>query len=147
MQRTVSRPAPAGSRRRRVPLAAYAGAVAVSAYAGTVGLATGVLALGGRLDHRLPLHSPVLGGLALAVIVGGPATLVAGLAARGDARTDRAAIVAGVLLIAWIAVELAFIREFSPLQPFYAAVGASFVAAGRHAPRTLPVAPRESASR
>ena len=109
----------------------YAVAVAVSVYVGMVGLATGALALGGRLDRRLPLHSPVLGGLALAVMVGVPATVVAVLAARGDARSDRAAVVAGVLLVAWIAIELTFIREFSPLQPFYVAVGVSFVATGR----------------
>ena len=38
---------------------------------------------------------------------------------------------AGVLLIGWIAVELAFIREFAFLQVVYVVVGMVYVALGR----------------
>ena len=37
-------------------------------------------------------------------------------------------------------VGLAFIREFSWLQPFYASIGASYVAIGRHAQARLRTA-------
>ena len=123
---------------RRTGLSLYAAFVALSAYGGTIGLATGALDMGHALNQRLPLHSPVLGGIALAVLVGVPATTVAVLARRADARTDLAAVVAGVLLVGWILVELAFIREISFLQFFYAGAGALFVALGLRHP---PVAP------
>jgi len=109
----------------------FATVVAISAYGGAFGLVTGTLALGHELDQRLPFHSPVLGGVALALVVGLPATVLALLVRRRDARADRAAVLAGALLLAWILVELAFIREFSFLQPVYGAVGLAFVAIGR----------------
>lgn len=117
--------------RHRTAVAAFAALVAASAYAGAVGLATGTLDLGHMLNQRLPLHSPVLGGLALAAIVGVPTSVVAIMVGRRDRRAGRAAVVAGELLIAWILVEIAFIREISFLQPFYAGVGIVFIAVGR----------------
>jgi hypothetical protein len=120
----------------RSGLCGFAACVALSAYGGTIGLVTGRLDLGHQLNQRLPLHSPVLGGIALALVVGLPATVVAGLAKRGDRRADLASIAAGVLLIAWILVELAFIRELSFLQFFYAGAGLAFVAIGRRARTT-----------
>ena len=94
---------------------------------------TGALDLGHELNQRLPLHSPVLGGLALAAIVGLPTSAVAGLVWRRDTRSGRAALAAGGLLVAWIVVELAFVREVSFLQPTFVAVGLAFVALGRAA--------------
>ena len=120
--------APRSTEQPRTGLLAYASCVALSAYGGTIGLATGNLDLGHELNQRLPLHSPVLGGIALALIVGLPK--------RGDRRTDVASVVAGVLLIAWILVELAFIRELSFLQFFYTGAGLVFVAIGRRAGAT-----------
>jgi hypothetical protein len=117
--------------RRRPDLVLYAAFVAASAWGGVVGLATGALDMGHDLNHRLPFHSPVFGAFALAVIVGIPATALSLQAARGDRRTGATASFAGVMLIAWIAIELAFIRQFSWLQPFYAGVGVTFVVIGR----------------
>jgi hypothetical protein len=119
--------------RRRPGLALYAGFVAASAWGGVVGLATGVLDMGHDLNHRLPFHSPAFGACALAVIVAVPATALARQAARGDRRAGETALFAGVMLIVWIAVELAFIRQFSWLQPFYVGVGVTFVVIGRRA--------------
>jgi hypothetical protein len=119
------------SERRRAGLAVYAAFVAVSAWGGVVGLATGVLDLGHDLNHRLPFHSPVFGALGLAIFVGAPATALAWHAWRGDDRIGATAVFAGVNLIGWIAVELAFIRELSWLQPVYVAVGITFVIVGR----------------
>jgi hypothetical protein len=115
----------------RVALTAYAAIIAISAYAGAVGLAGGSIEMTPTVDHRLPFHSPVFGALALALIVGVPNTLLAVYAWRGDSRTDAAAFAAGVLLVGWIAVEIAFIRELSWLQPAYVAVGAGVIMIGR----------------
>jgi hypothetical protein len=116
---------------RRPGLCAYAAFVAISAFGGTLGLITGTLDMGHKLNQRLPLHSPVLGGVALALLVGVPASAVALLAGRGDTRAGRASVAAGVLLVGWILVELAFIREISFLQFFYAGAGVVFVVIGR----------------
>ena len=117
--------------RRRVGLTWYGSLVAFSAYAGAVGLAAGATDTGSTINARLPFHSPVFGAVALAVIVGVPNTAVAWFAWRGDRRARPAALVAGVMLIGWIVVEFAIIREFSWLQPLYVAVGASLVAISR----------------
>lgn len=122
--------------RRRAGVAAYAAFVAFSAYAGAVGLATGALDTGATIERRFPFHSPLFAAFALAAVVGLPATALARAAWRADRRTPATATLAGVLLVGWIVVELALIRELSWLQPFYVAVGVSFVAIGRSAPRT-----------
>jgi hypothetical protein len=109
----------------------YAAFVAVSAWGGVVGLASGALDMGHDLNQRLPFHSPAFGAFALGVIVGVPATALARQAARGDRQTGATAMFAGAMLIVWIAVELAFIRQFSWLQPFYVGVGVTFVVIGR----------------
>ena len=116
---------------RRVGLSVYAALIAFSAFAGAIGLASGGLAMGATVNHRLPLHSPGFGGIALAIIVGLPATGLAVAAWHGRRRTDRAALVVGILLIGWIVVEFAFIREFSFLQVVFVGVGISLVAIGR----------------
>jgi hypothetical protein len=125
---------------RRVGVAGFAALIALSAYAGALGLVTGFLALGGTVNERLPLHSPVLGGIALALIVALPQTWLAWLAWRGDLRTDVVALLTGILLIGWILGELAFIRDLSFFHPTYLAIGAVLIWIGRHAARD-PVAP------
>src|SRR6266568_1704639 len=88
-------------RPNRVTLAAYAGFIALSAYCGSIGLIIGLLA-----------------------------SFVAALSWRGHARTPDAGALAGLLLVGWIAVELAIAREFSALQVVYAAAGAGLIALG-----------------
>lgn len=109
----------ASARFRRIGLAATAALIAVSAYGGALGLIAGFLDLGPTVTGRLPMHSPVLGGIALTVIVAVPCTTLAWLAARADQRAGAVAIAVGVLLIGWILVELTFIRELSFLHPAY----------------------------
>lgn len=70
-------------------------------------------------------------GLALAVIVAIPLSGLAALAWRGDPRTGRAAMGTGAVLVAWIVVQVAFLRAFSVFQPAYVVIGALFVIAGR----------------
>ncbi len=117
---------------RRWGVAVFAAIIAFSAYAGAVGLISGGLSLG-DMASRLPFGSPVLGGIALALIVAVPSTVLAWLAWQGDPRTDAAALIVGVLIIGWIVVELAFIREFSFFHPVYLVVGGVLVWIGRHA--------------
>lgn len=118
-------------------LAVVAGVNAVAAWAGAVGLVVGFLTITPRLEQRLPLDSPVLGGLALAAIVAVPLSVLAALAWTGDPRTPEAAVVAGGLLMGWIVVQLAFIRELSGFHPFYLGLGAALAAWGRHHRRDL----------
>ncbi len=117
-------------RPNRVALAAYAGFIALSAYCGSIGLISGLLPVNASLAERLPFHSPVFGGIALALVVGLPASFVAALSWRGHPRTPDAGALAGLLLVGWIAVELAIAREFSALQVVYAAAGAGLIALG-----------------
>jgi hypothetical protein len=107
-----------------------AAATAVSAYGGAAGLVTGFLATDAKLDSRLPFASPVFGGIALACVVGVPSTVLAVRAFRRDTSFAVASMVVGMLLVGWIGVELAFIRELSFFQPVYAAIGVVFARAG-----------------
>ena len=120
----------AAPRHARAGRALAGSVVALSAFGGALGLMTGLLDLGADLNERLPFHSPVVGGLALAAIVGVPFTTVAADAWRGSPRTDRSTFYAGYVLAGWIVVELGFIRELSFLHPFFFAVGVAFMIAG-----------------
>jgi hypothetical protein len=132
--------------RRRAGVAVFAAIIAFSAYAGAVGLVSGGLSLGELLTARLPFASPMLGGIALALIVAAPSTWLAWLAWQGDARTDAVALVVGVLIIGWIVVELAFIREFSFFHPVYLVVGGTLVWIGRHGLADLRALPHHPAA-
>jgi hypothetical protein len=119
-------------------LAAFAGVIALSAYLGALGLILGFLNLGAVVAGRLPWHSPVFGGLALAALVAMPCTVLAWFAAQGDRRTDAASVIVGVLIIGWILVELAFIRQLSMFHPTYVLVGFALILLGsrRHSSKT-----------
>jgi hypothetical protein len=117
---------------RRV-IAVSAGFVAAWAWVGAAGLAFGFIGFPARLDHRLPFGSPVVAGITLALVIAVPDTVLTVLAWRGDPRTPAACQACGVVLLAWIAVQLVFLREVSFLHPLLAAVGAGFTYAGRRA--------------
>ena len=55
------------------------------------------------------------------------------MAWRGHRWVLHAAVLDGVLLIGWILVEVAFLREFAVLHAIYLAVGAGLVVWGRRA--------------
>lgn len=113
-------------------LTVAAALVSLSAVGGAVGLIGGGLSIGAELEQRLPFHSPVVGGIALAVLVGLPFAVLAALAWLDDPRTPILTMVAGVMVVGWILVELAFIREFSFFHPLYVVVGVAFALVGRH---------------
>jgi predicted MFS family arabinose efflux permease len=90
----------------------------------------------------------VFGGIALAVVVGVPATVLEVSAWQGRRETDRAAVAVGALLIGWTAVELPFIRELSFLQAFFVGVGISLVViGGRSGPQPQPRSLRSTSTR
>lgn len=116
--------------RRRPWLASFTGLVAILAYAGAVGLMTGVIDFGDEINARLPFDSPVFGGVALALVVGVPMTVVAWLGTRADSRTSAAAALAGILLVGWIVVEIGFVQSYNLLQPVFAMAGVVIAHAG-----------------
>ncbi|MTD53146.1 hypothetical protein [Amycolatopsis pithecellobii] len=116
--------------RRRPWLAAFTGLIAIFAVAGAVGLMTGTLGLEEEVVARFPFGSAVFGGLALVLVVGVPMGLVCYFGSRPDRRTSGAAIVAGCLLIAWVAVEIGFVQTYSWLQVVFAFAGVLVAHAG-----------------
>ena len=124
-------PAASGPPARRPCLAAFAAVNAFGAWAGAVGLITGGTDFGEVINDRLPFDSLVLAGVALAIIVAVPLTLLAWSASTAGPKTDELALLVGLLLIGWIVGQVAVIRAFSLFQPAYLAVGASFVTASR----------------
>jgi len=116
--------------RRRPWLASFTALIAVSAWVGAVGLVIGLVDLGDTVAGRLPFHSPVFAGVSLALLVGVPMSVVTYLAARRDPRTSPVAVVAGAVLIGWIAVEVGVIRVFHVLQPVCVVAGLLVLLAG-----------------
>ncbi|NNH69293.1 hypothetical protein HLB23_05310 [Nocardia uniformis] len=111
-------------------LALLSGFVSVWAVAGAVGLAGGGIDLGAVVVERLPYDSPVLAGLALALVVAVPMALTSVLAARGDRRAPALAIGSGGLLIVWIVVQVSTIRTVSWLQPLCVVLGLAVLVLG-----------------
>jgi hypothetical protein len=90
--------------------------LAISAAAGAIGLVSGTMPLGDMAD-RLPGQSPVVGGVALALVVAIPAAVVAVAAWRRRWWAAWSHVVVGATLIGWIVVETGFIGMTSRLQP------------------------------
>jgi hypothetical protein len=111
-------------------LALLTGLTAVSAVAGGVGLASGAVDMGATITQRFPWHSALLAGLALLVVVGAPMALTSMLAFRNQHGQQTAAVVAGALLIGWIVVEIAVVREFNWLQVVFGVDGLVVFLAG-----------------
>lgn len=94
-------------------------------------MVAGGVDFGERTNDRLPFDSLILAGVALAIVVAAPLTVLAWSAWTGAARTDDLALLVGVMLIGWIAVQVIMLRAFSPFQPAYLCVGVGFVAASK----------------
>ena len=110
----------------------------LAALAGAWGLASGLLTLGATAESRLPGDSIPLAAVALTAAVAVPNAVVAVLAYRGDPRTGVVAEAAGAILVGWILVELAFIREPSFFHPLYVAIGLLMVRLGRSRTMSRP---------
>jgi hypothetical protein len=103
----------------RVTSAVLTGVIALSGYAGVVGLLGGGISFGATIDARLPFGSLFLAGLALLAIVAVPMTVASVAAGRGMRYGADIVFGAGLVLVAWIAVELAFIKAYSWFHPTY----------------------------
>jgi hypothetical protein len=115
--------------RLRAAASAFAAAIAVSAYAGVVGLVGGGITFGDRIDERLPFESHVLAGIALLVFVAVPMTAASLALWRRTPSSVDLLEGAGVVLVVWIAVELAFIRAYSWFHPTYLLIAVVLVVA------------------
>ncbi|GAB2727934.1 hypothetical protein [Nocardia thraciensis] len=113
---------------RQSALVLVAGVVAIWALAGAVGLATGAIDLGATATERLPLDSPPLAAVALALMVGVPMVFTAVLVVRGDRRATAIAMISGALLVSWIIVQIYTIETFSWLQPVCVVAGLVVIA-------------------
>lgn len=120
---------------------------AVAAAAGALGLATGFLDLTPGATDRLPWSSPVVGGVALAVLVAVPNAWLSVLALRRDRRTPITAVVVGAGMVVWIGVELAFIHELSFFHPLYVVLGLVMMLAGLRLMRSRDAVPAGSVAR
>lgn len=107
--------------------ATVCGTVAVTAYGGAIGLISGGLPLGPGLDSRLPLGSLLVAGLALLGFVAVPMSMATLAALRPHPTTPSRVLLAGIMLVVWIAVELLFLRAYAWLQPLYLLIGAAVV--------------------
>lgn len=95
---------------------------AFSAFAGGIYGLTGADGVPREWLHGSPFSDYVVPSAALFVIVGG-AQLLAGLAVvRRRPHASASALVAGVILLGWIALQMAVIGHTSWLQPFTIAV-------------------------
>jgi hypothetical protein len=126
-----SRIRPSWPRRWLLFLAAFN---TVTALFGAWGLISGVLDLG-PVTGRLPWDSPVVAGMALGLLVAVPNAALIVVALRRGRYTGLVGIAVGTAMVAWILVELAFIRELSFFHPLYVAVGLLMVWAGFRAVR------------
>lgn len=118
-------------------LTGVAGLNAVAPWAGSVGLIGGGLSFGKDLDERLPFGNLQLAGIALAVLVALPLTVLAWLAAHHRRGTSRWAAGCGAILIGWIAIQLVFLRALSWFHPTYLAIGAWLLIWGLHDRRRI----------
>jgi hypothetical protein len=103
--------------------------LAIGAIGGAVGLITGWLDLHESADD-LPWQSPVLAGFALLLCNGVVPLAVVRGATRDAVWAAKGHVAVGVVLLVWIAVQVAFIGFNSPLQIVYAVYGAAVVALG-----------------
>ncbi|HKN42759.1 MAG TPA: hypothetical protein VJW23_02460, partial [Propionibacteriaceae bacterium] len=82
----------------------------------------GAISFGETINARLPFRSLFLAGVALLLFVAAPMTAAAVASVRDLRYASELVIGAGLLLVAWIAVELAFIKSYSWFHPTYLAL-------------------------
>jgi uncharacterized membrane protein len=88
----------------------------VLAYGGAVGLILGVVELSVSAVDRIPASNTALAGIALAIVVGVPMTIAAVRTQHSSVNGAPSAFAAGVILVAWILVQMIIIREVDYLQ-------------------------------
>jgi hypothetical protein len=107
--------------------------IALSALAGAFELLTwpnGNRYLPLALLARTPFHTFVVPGVLLGVVVGGTAVLASLALLRNAQWASESVVLAGGVLSAWIACEVAMLRTFSWLQLVYGVLGISQLVIG-----------------
>ena len=117
----------------------------VTALFGAWGLVSGALDLG-HVTGRLPWDSAAVAGVALGLLVAVPNAALVVVALRRGRYTGLVGIAVGTAMVAWIVVELAFIRELSFFHPLYVAIGLLMVWAGFRVVRVDPGVPAGSSA-
>jgi peptidoglycan/LPS O-acetylase OafA/YrhL len=107
----------------QVGTAVLTGLIALSACGGVVGLVGGGLSFGATINARLPYGSLFLAGIALLFFVAAPMTIAAVASLRDLRHANDIAFGAALLLVTWIAIELAFIKSYSWFHPTYLGLG------------------------
>lgn len=125
--------------RRRWKVAALLSAVALGAWDLAVGLALGGIACSQAMSERLPLGSPLLGGLTLALGVAIPMTVATFRTVGSMPRADRSMVVAGGLLAIWTILQSWLFVGHEWMQPASALTGVSIASLGM-----LDIAPGRS---
>ena len=97
--------------------------MALNAVGGGIGLATTGIGMPESWLEGLSVDTWVLPGLALLLLVGVPQAVTAWLVWSRHPWAPLAAVVAGVGLVLWIAVQLAVMQRYFFLQPVVAGAG------------------------
>ncbi|MFC4127855.1 hypothetical protein [Nocardia rhizosphaerae] len=96
---------------RRSVLRLLAGLMATWAFAGAFGLITGAVPLRPVIVEKIPWHSPILAGVALALWVGLPMTVVALTVNDDAAHNAQTTMVAAAALIGWVLLQLGAVQR------------------------------------
>lgn len=116
--------------------------VGVSAVGGAIAVIGGGAGLPDRALARTPFPSWVVPGIALFVVVAVPMLAAASAYVWAPRLFQGLSVTAGLALLAWMAVEIALVREFSSLQPMMIVVGGVLLAlAGAAGTGPSPAAP------
>ncbi|HEY3506408.1 MAG TPA: hypothetical protein VGN37_26915 [Actinocatenispora sp.] len=122
--------------------------VGVSAVGGAIALIGGGAGIPDRALARTPFTSWVVPGIALFAVVAVPMLAAASAYAWAPRMFWGLSVTAGLALLAWMAAEIALVREFSSLQPMMIVVGGVVLAlasaAGPAPSRAAPTLPADA---
>lgn len=107
----------------RIALFALNVFVGLTAVAGGIGFLTGGLQMPLEWLRDTPFSDYTIPGLVLAIVVGGSTVVAAVMMPIQHEAGVLASALAGVMLVGWIAVEVAMIGLVNWLQPFYFVLG------------------------
>jgi hypothetical protein len=112
------------ARRLRRASLSLQGLTLIGAVAGVQGFASGAFQpLVDQLAERLPIEGPLLPAAALGLVVGGSQAAALVLGAKNQPRAPEAALVAGSVLVGWIAAQLPLVGWTAPVQWAFVVVG------------------------
>ena len=119
--------APNALRRANLGVAVFAG---LNAVGGGVGLIVNGLGIPASQLEGTPFDSLLIPGLLLALVVGGSMLVAAAAVWRNDPRAARATMLAGAIMLGWIAVESLMIGDGRGLQATVALMALLTIALG-----------------